>query len=171
MSKLLSSSPYSVKFYHLIKPCGVAHAGKDVRWNQQPMNILTQGFRHLCSSDVCDGMQGKAIIDLVIFIQIFPYRIDDKAEKIWVFMHKQCDGKVPLQTRRSWLRTMTLQGDNLLSVSRCIYGLRSSWRLPYARHQPCSLEYRYTGLSRRIFRLNNVRRASHCLVSTHFFFW
>ena len=52
------------------------------------MHILCQSFRHLTSANVCNSVQGKTIIDLVILVQIFPNGVNDKTQKIRVLMHQ-----------------------------------------------------------------------------------
>jgi hypothetical protein len=41
-------------------------------------------------------MKGQAVVNLVVLIQVLPYRINDKAKKVGVLVHQQCDCEVSL---------------------------------------------------------------------------
>lgn len=60
------------------------------------MDVLTQRFRHLCSSNIGDSMKRQAIVDLVVLIEVLSNRIDNEAEKVRVLVHQQRHGKIPL---------------------------------------------------------------------------
>jgi hypothetical protein len=69
------------------------------------MDVLAQRFRHLRSTNIGDSMKSQAVVDLVILVQVLPYRIDDKTKKIGVLVHKQCDCEISLATvtdRDTW---------------------------------------------------------------------
>jgi hypothetical protein len=60
------------------------------------MNVFGQGFGHLASANICDGVQRKAVADLAVLMQIFPNRVHDQAQEVRVLMHKQSDSEVTL---------------------------------------------------------------------------
>lgn len=69
------------------------------------MDVLAQRFCHLRSTNIGDSMKGQAVVDLVILVQVLPYRVDDKTKKVGVLVHQQCDCEISLATvtdRDTW---------------------------------------------------------------------
>lgn len=62
------------------------------------MDILTQRFRHLRSTNIGNGMKGQAVVNLVVLVQVLPNRVDDKAKEIGVLVHQQRNGEISLVT-------------------------------------------------------------------------
>ena len=50
------------------------------------MHVLGKRFGHLFPPDIRDRVQGQAIVDLVVVIQIFPDRIDHQPDQVRVFV-------------------------------------------------------------------------------------
>jgi hypothetical protein len=69
------------------------------------MDVLAQRFCHLRSTNIGDSVKGQAVVDLVILVQVLPYRVDDKTKKVGVLMHQQRDCEISLATvtdRDTW---------------------------------------------------------------------
>ena len=58
----------------------------DSRAEQQSMHVLGKRFGHLFPPDIRDRVQGQAIVDLVVVIQIFPDRVDHQPDQVRVFV-------------------------------------------------------------------------------------
>ena len=52
------------------------------------MDVLTQRLCHLRSANIGNSMKGQTVVDLVVLVQVLPYRVDDKAKEVGVLVHQ-----------------------------------------------------------------------------------
>lgn len=60
------------------------------------MNIFTQCFSHLRSTNISNSVKSQAVVYLVVLIQVLSDRVDDQAKKVGVLVHQQCHCKISL---------------------------------------------------------------------------
>lgn len=72
---------------------------KHARRDEQPVDVLGQGFGHFLAADVCDGVQREAIADFVVVVEVLSYRVDYEPQEVRVLVHEQGDCEVALHAR------------------------------------------------------------------------
>ena len=58
------------------------------------MNLSAQSFSHLPTSHIGNGMQGQAVVELVVIEQILADAIDDEMKQLMLFVQEQGDCQV-----------------------------------------------------------------------------
>lgn len=60
------------------------------------MNVPGESFCHLRSTDVGDGVKGKAVVRLVHVVQVLANRVDNEANEVGVLVHEEGECQVAL---------------------------------------------------------------------------
>lgn len=58
------------------------------------MDLCTQGLAHLPSSDVGDGVQRQAVVQLVVVEKVLPYAVHDEMQELVFLVEEQSHGQV-----------------------------------------------------------------------------
>jgi hypothetical protein len=58
------------------------------------MHIRTERLAHLPATDIGNCVQRQAVVELEMVFQVFPYTVDDKMEKLVLFVQEEGDGQV-----------------------------------------------------------------------------
>ena len=66
------------------------------RADQQSVHVVRKRLGHLLPTNIGDRIQGQAVEDLIVVVEIFANRIDDQADELGILVHEKGDCEITL---------------------------------------------------------------------------